>query len=344
MRYVIDLDPHQIYSLIGNLFLILCAISLVFFIFIRKNSSFKFLNKSYNYFHKNPKKVKRFFLIFALIFLLGYLSIQGYLYALDKSTTVFVDEKIVLIELDDYWNFNDTSDYYGGYGYTFEKYRAVSDLIDKYDFVATLGVTPYIFVESILENAPLINDVRMIDYLNELKDKGYELGMHGYNHCRNPYYCPKYEEVWYNILNGKRDLENLFEIPFSSYFPPGNEWTTEQYENVIKAGFKLIGNTHVSKAYFDDDIIITNRGYDPIYHYGWHAKDFRHTSVDEWIDAYDERNLFIIQLHPNTFDSQEKLDDLDIFLSYVKEDGAKVMTYSNFYDYIDERDGLIHAK
>jgi predicted deacetylase len=198
-------------------------------------------------------------------------------------------------------------------------------------------VTPYIFCETDLKNYALKDDEEMIEYLKDLQDKGYELGMHGYNHCRNAQYCPKYEEVWYNVFKGKRELEAIFETPFVSYFPPGNEWTTEQYENVKKAGFKLIGNTHVPRAYLDDHVIITPKGYDPIYVYGWYARDFRHTSYDEWIDAYEDTNLFIIQLHPNTFDSQEKLDDLDKFLSYVKDDGAKVMTYEDFYYYIGDK-------
>ncbi len=256
---------------------------------------------------------------------------------LDKSTTVFVDEKILIIEIDDYWNIDETSEYFERYGYTMERYRSVSNVIDKYGFTATLGLTPQIFVEELRENYPLEEDEEMIIYLNELEEKGYELAMHGYNHCRNTNYCPKYEEVWYNVLGGKMELQNLFGDNFMTYFPPGNTWTTEQYENVKKAGFLMIGNTHVPKAYFDGDVIIAPKGYDPIYHYGWYTLDFRHTPYSEWIDEYKDTNLFILQLHANTFDSQEKLDDLDKFLAHVKQDNAKVMTYREFYEYIMEK-------
>ena len=242
----------------------------------------------------------------------------------------------MIIELDDYWNIEDVENY-ERYGYTFDQFIPVTDTISKYGFRATLGVTPYIFDESTKENIPLIEDQQMIDYLKKLSDEGYELGMHGYNHCRNQYHCPKYEEVWFNVYNGKRELENIFNIQFNSYFPPGNYWTTEQYENVKRAGFKIIGNTHVPKAYFDSDVIITQKGYDPIYHYGWHAIDFRHTPYEEWIDEYEKDNLFILQLHPNTFDTLEKLDDLDKFLAYVKNDDVQVMTYKEFYDYISQK-------
>jgi len=337
MRYIIDLDPHQIYSLIGNVLLVFFIISLLFFIFVRKNVHLKFLNKFYYYLYNNINKVRKFVLILSLVFVLGFFAMQYVIYDVDKSTKVEVDEKIVIMELDDYWNFEDAMPYLGSYGYTFERYRDVSDIIDKYGFVATLGVTPYIFIESKRINIPLIEDGEMISYLKELQSKGYELGMHGYNHCRNQNYCPQYEEVWYNVFNGKMELEEIFGTSFVSYFPPGNAWTTEQYENVKKAGFLLIGNTHVPHAYLDEGVIITNKGYDPIDVYDWYGKDFRYTSYNEWIEDYKRNNLFIIQLHANTFDSQEKLDDLDKFLKYVKDDGAKVMTYKEFYYYIKEK-------
>ncbi len=333
----VKLDLHEVYSLIGNLLLVLFLISLILFILISRRLHLKFLNKSYRFFYNNSKKVKTFFLILFIIFLLGFLSFHYAIYDLDKSTTVEVDEKIVIIEIDDYWNIEDTSDYFERYGYTMERYRSISNLLDKHDFVASLGVTPYIFVEEERKNFALEEDGIMVDYLEELDSKGYELAMHGYNHCRNVNYCPQYEEVWFNVLNGKTELERIFSRPFMTYFPPGNYWTTEQYENVKKAGFNLIGNTHVPKAYFDENVIITNKAYDPIYFYGWYALDFRHTPVEEWIQNYENKNLFILQLHSNTFDSQEKLDDLDEFLKYVKNDGAKVMTYGDFYNYIQTK-------
>jgi len=340
MRYTIDLDPHQIYSLIGDLFLILFFISIVFLILVRKNIHLKFLNRVHQFFHNNPKKVKMFALIFSVILIGGFFTIQYKIYALDESTTVYVDEKIVIIEIDDYWNVNDTAGYFERYGYTMKDYKEVSDVLDKHMVKASLGVTPYIFVEETRENFALRDDEEMISYLKELDEKGYELAMHGYNHCRNVNYCPKYEEVWYNVFNGKLELEEIFGISFVSYFPPGNYWTTEQYENVKEAGFKVIGNTHVPKAYFDEEVIITNKAYDPIYVYEWYKLNFKHTPYKEWIEEYNEKNLFILQLHCNTFDSQKKLDDLDKFLKYVNEDGAKVMTYKEFYDYIDGKQTL----
>lgn len=284
------------------------------------------------------------FVVIALLLLFVYVSVLLYstqrtIYELDRDTKVNVEEKIVIIEIDDYWNIDEegAGPFFYEYGYTMERYREVSDIIDKYGFNASLGLTPFIFVESTRLNHALTDDEDMITYLKELDSKGYELAMHGYNHCRNQYYCPRYEEIWYNVYFGKMDLETAFKKPFVTYFPPGNQWTTEQYENVVKAGFKTIGNTHVPWAYFDEDVIITHKGYDPIYYYGWYAKDFRHTPVEVWIVEYEMRNLFILQLHCNTFDSPEKLADLDKFLARVKQDGAKVMTYRDFYDYIMEK-------
>lgn len=340
MRYTIDLDPHQIYSLIADFILVFFAISLIFLFLIRKNVHLKVLNKFYHFLYNNSKKVKVFVLIVSIILILGFFTIKYQIYAIDKSTTIYVDEKIVIIEIDDYWNIEDTADYFERYGYTMKDYLEVSDILNKHEAVASLGVTPYIFVEETRENFALRDDEEMVFYLKELDERGYELAMHGYNHCRNANYCPKYEEVWYNVFNGKLELEEIFGKSFVSYFPPGNYWTTEQYENVKRAGFLVIGNTPVPKAYFDEGVIITNRAYDPIYIYEWYALNFKHTSYEEWIEEYNTKNLFILQLHCNTFDSQEKLNDLDKFLDYIKKDGAKIMTYRDFYEYIQEKENL----
>ncbi len=336
-KYTMEVTLSEFYNLLSNVIMALVVISALIFFFVKFKLNIRFFRKITKFSENHQKGLVIFSLVLLIGFIMAFGIIKFVIYDLDKSTTVVVDEKIVIIELDDWWNFKDTKNYHTRYGYTFERFRSVTDIIDKYDFTATMGVTPHIFLEEIRENIPLENDPEMIDYINEMLDNGYEIGMHGYNHCRHAYYCPQYEEVWYNVDTGKRELESIFGINLISYFPPGNQWTTEQYENVKKAGFKLIGNTHVPKAYFDEDVIITQKGYDPIYVYKWYALDFRHTSYDEWIDEYEDTNLFILQLHQNTFDTQEKLDDLDKFFAHIKQDGAKVMTYKEFYNYIMEK-------
>jgi len=332
-----EMTLSEFYNMLSYVFIILIIIFALVFIFVKFRLNLRFFRKITEFSEKHQKGIVIFFLILFLVFVIAFGILKFIAYDLDKSTTVVVEEKILIIEIDDYWNIDETSQYFERYGYTMERFRSVSDVIDKHGFVATLGVTPQIFVEELRKNYPLNEDEEMMKYLKELNSKGYELGMHGYNHCRNVNYCPKYEEVWYNIFNGKMELEEMLGVSFMTYFPPGNTWTTEQYENVKKAGFLMIGNTHVPKAYFDENVIITQKGYDPIYVYKWYALDFKHTPYEEWVDEYNERNLFILQLHCNTFDSQEKLDDLDKFLKYVKEDGAKVMTYKEFYTYIMEK-------
>jgi uncharacterized protein len=327
-----ELTQSQIISKLGYLFLIL-SIFFLLGIILRRVGFFRKIRNKIKIKKKATEKILfGFMILFLLLFLLFFFLGMK----LDLQTSVKVHEKILIIELDDWWNIQNSSDYLGQFGYTLERYKQVTDIIDKYGFVATIGVTPYIFIEETGENIPLRDDSEMMKYIEEVSDKGYEIGMHGYNHCRNSFYCPAYEEIWYNVFEGKKEIEDLFGKSIYSYFPPGNAWTTEQYENVKRAGFVIIGNTHVPRAYFDENVIITPKGYDPIYYYGWYQLDFRHTPYEDWIKAYKKDNLFILQLHQNTFDSEEKLEDLDNFLSYVKEDGAKSMTYKEFYDYIKE--------
>jgi uncharacterized protein len=327
-------NAYNIFSLI---LIGLIIIVIPIFIFVKLGINIKILKKITRFSEKHKKGIVTFFLVllFSLIIAFGFFRYA--IYSLDKSTAVNVDEKILIIELDDYWNINETSPYFERYGYTPVRYRSVSDIIDKYGFVATLGVSPQIFVEDVKKDYPLEEDKKMVSYLKELNFKGYELAMHGYNHCQDEYYCPKYEEVWYNILNGKTDIEKILKVNITTYFPPGNIWTTGQYENVKKAGFLIIGNTKVPKAYFDGNVIITPKGYNPIYYYRWYSRNFSYSPYSEWINEYNKKNLFILQLHYNTFDSREKLDYLDKFLAYVKKDGAKVMTYREFYEYSMEK-------
>jgi predicted deacetylase len=338
------LDLNQVYSLIASYLMSLAFILFVLYLIFRFKLDLLFLKNLSRFFDRHRIAIRHSLIIVLIMSIVGFGIINYMNYELDQSTRVRVPEKLVIIEIDDYWNIRDTEPYYGDYGYTMENYYDVSNILDKYGYVATLGVAPYIFVDSIRKNFDLDEDGRMVNYLIELESKGYELAMHGYNHCLNPNYCPRYEEVYFNVNQGKEELEEIFGINFFTYLPPGNKWTTEQYNNVKSVDFKFIANTHVPIAYFDEDIIITPKGYDPVYHYDWHRKDFRHTSYEEWVSAYEKTEFFVLQLHCNTFDSQEKLDDLDMFLAYLYEDGAKVVTYKGAYELIfEEKKGVLKS-
>jgi predicted deacetylase len=325
------LDLHEIYSLVLGWITYLILIALAILLFIKSGKSIKFQEKLLKFSKKNKSLLIHLSLAVFILSLVAFGIMSYMISGLDTSTRAVSPQKLVIIEIDDYWNLEDTGEYFDKYGYNMETFRAVSDIIDKHNFVATLGVSPHIFIEETRETFDLKDDPIMISYLKELQDGGYELAMHGYSHCRNKYYCPKYEEVYFNVMQGKTEIEQLFGRRLITYLPPGNQWTTEQYENVKDAGFKFIANTHVPVAYYDEDVIITPKGYDPIYHYDWYGLDFRHTDYVEWIDAYEESDFFILQLHCNTFDTQEKLDDLDNFLAHLKENNVKVTTYSEAY-------------
>lgn len=337
------LGLHEIYSLIARFFFIIAILGLLLYLFFKSGRHTIFLQSLVIFSRKNKHFLIHLALMIFIVAIVAFGLMSYMIYALDVSTKVTPPGKIVVIEIDDYWNLEDTGEYFGKYGYDMETFRAVSNILDKYEYTASLGVSPHIFVEEIKETFALEDDLVMVSYLLELQDKGYELAMHGYSHCRNRYYCPKYEEVYFNILKGKSELEEMFGTEFVTYLPPGNEWTTEQYENVKGAGFKFIANTHVPIAYYDEDVIITPKGYDPIYHYAWYEIDFRHTGYEEWISSYEKTDFFILQLHCNTFDSQEKLDDLDKFLAYLKKKDTKVVTYSEAYDLLMEQDRILKS-
>ena len=62
-----------------------------------------------NYSEKNSRKIKKTTLWILIIFVLVFVYLQYAIYNLDVTTSVTVNEKIVIIELDDYWNFQNTS-------------------------------------------------------------------------------------------------------------------------------------------------------------------------------------------------------------------------------------------
>ena len=331
-----NLDLSQAYSLISGFILSLTIISFLIFLLVRSKYHLIILRRGLTFFENSEGKVKKFFFSLVILFAILFLVISYMQYELDASTKADLDKLVVVIEIDDYWNMEEGSPYFKLQGYSMENYRSVTDIIDKYGFVATLGASPHIFIESTRENLNLKDDQEMISYLKGLSSKGYEIAMHGYSHCRNEYYCPKYEEVYFNVLKGKEELEMMFAEEMFTYLPPGNSWTTDQYNNVKDSGFLMIANTHVPVLYFDENVIITPRAYDVVNYWGWQAGDFKHANYTEWVNALGKAkdNLFVLQLHSNTFDNQEKLDDLDSFLSYLEQEKIKVVTYREAYEMI----------
>lgn len=290
------------------------------------------LNRSCSLIAKNGKRIA--FALFILS-ILSYVSLLLLINQIDQETKVVNSKKLVIIEIDDFWNLK--GNHFRKYGYSTENYESVIGLIEDHGFTATLGVSPYVFVEETQDILSLRDDQGTIDYLILKKQNGHELAMHGYAHCRNKLYCPAYEENYLNILQGKRELDTLFSQNTLTYLPPGNEWSESQYDNVKKAGFLVIPNTHVEQPYWDKDVLITQRGFDVVSTWDWYNRDYMHYSYPEWIQAYEQSDVFIIQLHCNTFDSKEKLDDFDKFLEFLESEDVKVVTYEKAYNLLKEK-------
>jgi peptidoglycan/xylan/chitin deacetylase (PgdA/CDA1 family) len=241
-------------------------------------------------------------------------------------------QKKVVIEIDDLWNMEEGGQYFARYGYSLENYRALTDVLDRHGYVATLAVTPHIFIETENKTLPLRSDEAMLAYLRGLKSEGYEIAMHGYSHCLNRTYCDGEDASYENIADGKQELEDLFGSPLLTYVPPGNLWKEGQYQNVRSAGFKIMANSPFTSMRFDGGVLDIPRAYDPVQMWGWYTADFWLAPRNEWVAAMEKSDsVFVLQLHCNTFDTREELDDLDAFLTYLGGKNAKVMTYSQLY-------------
>lgn len=275
---------------------------------------------------KNRKKIiVDLFVLFAL----AQVVLLSILYAIDVETKVRSSQKLVIIEIDDFWNLQGNN--FAHYGYSIQNYESVISIIEKYNYTATLGASPYIFVEKKQVILPLRDDKTMVDYLKKKQAKGHEIAMHGYAHCRNKKFCPDYEENYLNILQGKRELDHLFNQSTFTYLPPGNFWDDEQYKNVKSVGFRIIPNTHLTNLYWDGSVLITPKGYDIVRSWNYYRKELPHYYYKDWIKSYEQSDVFILQLHSNTFDSQTKLDEFDSFLVYLHKKNATVVTYDKAY-------------
>jgi peptidoglycan/xylan/chitin deacetylase (PgdA/CDA1 family) len=310
---------EALYSTIPDLSNIISTLSYVVYATIALLLAVIFLKLRY---HKAAPKY--------LVLLIGIQIILLFAnYQIDIETRASANEKIVILEIDDFWNLE--HGYFKGNGYSIQNYESVISLIEKHNFSATLGASPYIFIEETQNMYSLSEDEAIVAYLKKKKKQGHEIAMHGYAHCRNSKFCPKYEENYLNILQGKKELDNLFNQSTTTYLPPGNFWDTAQYTNVKNTGFLIIPNTAVTKPYWDGDVLITQRGYDVVSKWDWYGGVNSHYKYEDWISEYNNFDIFIIQLHSNTFDSKEKLDDLDKFLNYLETNDVKVVTYQQAY-------------
>ena len=150
-----ELTQSELYNLISDILIILIIIFVVIFILVKSRANIRFFRKLTIFSEKHQKGIKIITLTILIIIILLFGILRYMINDLDESTKVKVEEKILIIEIDDYWNIDEALQYFERYGYTLERYRSVSNIIDKYGFTATLGVTPFIFVEDIRENFPL---------------------------------------------------------------------------------------------------------------------------------------------------------------------------------------------
>ncbi len=265
-----------------------------------------------------------------LLVILGALTIQwANAQWLDAHTRANAPFKITIIEIDDYWNIQDGS--FAPYGYTYERYEKVLRLIESHGYRATLGAVPRIFNEEKRTQNILAEDVAMTRFLQAAKEAEHEIAQHGFTHCRNVELCNGVEENYENIAKGKKELEAIFG-PIRTYLPPGNSWNNTQYYNAKVLGFDTVGNTHVPRPYFDGGTLITHRGFDVVSRWEWYNRRFDHHPLEKWIKSYEnEPQVFILQLHSNTFDTEEKRADLGGFLDYLNAQNATVLTYRQVY-------------
>lgn len=238
-------------------------------------------------------------------------------------------EKHVIIRIDDIWCLENNS--LQEYGYTFDGLERIYNIIDNYDFKGVISITPFIYDEKIGNAHPLENDAQVLEFIEKVKNRKWEIAQHGYSHCGEYPHCYNYHENITTIETGKLYLENLLHTNIQTYVSPQGLWRKGILSSVKEVDFKVATVDSSAFIGWDNDLLITPKSFDVVDRWGWFPKNFPFKNYDEWIKEFKNRDIFILVLHYNTFDSEEKFKMLDNFLSHVNKSQAKVVTYRDLY-------------
>lgn len=207
----------------------------------------------------------------------------------------------------------------------------------------TLGVIPFI------GNHTLAEDPTLVDYLKNLTRTHpnlFEIALHGYNHQPlSDFYGGsefgglEYPDQYGRICLGKNLLKETLNVDIVTFIPPFDTYDNTTAIALKKLDFKVVsGGAWFTEAYYNrTDFFIMHE----ILHvpasqefircwenHTFHTLDFLKTRFD---DFYKKCSIYIQTIHYFTFTTEEKLDQLEAFIDYIKGHmGIKFMTFRSF--------------
>ena len=233
--------------------------------------------------------------------------------------------------------------------FAFDRLVKVNNIFTEEAVPVTLGVIPFI------GNRTLAEDPTLVDYLKNLKSihpNLFEIALHGYDHqMLSDFYGGsefggiEYPTQYGRISLGKKSLKETLNVDPVTFIPPFDTYDNNTALALKELGFKAVsGGAWFTEVYYNrtnpfitQEIVHLPESQAFIMNWENHTfytLNFLKTRFD---DFYEKRLIYIQMIHFFTFTSQEKLDQLQGFIDFIKNhEKVKFMTLRSFAEaYLD---------
>jgi peptidoglycan/xylan/chitin deacetylase (PgdA/CDA1 family) len=233
--------------------------------------------------------------------------------------------------------------------FAFDRLVEVNNIFTEEAVPVTLSVIPFI------GNHTLAQDPTLSDYLKNLTRTHpnlFEIAMQGYSHqLLSDFYggsefgSLEYPNQYGRIYLGKKSLKETLNVDPVTFIPPFDTYDNNTALALEELGFKAVsGGAWFTEAYYNrtNPFIMQEILHVPASqafiknweNHTFHTLDFLKTRFD---DFYEKRLIYIQTIHFFTFTSQEKLDQLEAFIDFIKNhEKVKFMTLRSFAEaYLD---------
>lgn len=197
-----------------------------------------------------------------------------------------------------------------GANYDLEEFQKVIETLERHPDTYTKLVL--MVIPNYHEEYPFNNDPEFVTYLNELEDRGYVLGVHGYTHIGEEFNVSGKEAADIIQMADNEFANNGFGRS-TVFLPPRWKYTPESLEVAID---------RFDEFYADNGIYINGTFIrHPVHEYTSDSMDFAYE--DEMLKAKkDYKNsdeVFRLSMHLAFASSEKHLRLLDEFLNWTKE-------------------------
>lgn len=227
--------------------------------------------------------------------------------------------------------------------FAFDHLVEVNNIFTEEAVPVTLGVIPF------AGNHTLTEDPTLVDYLKNLKTihpNFFEIALHGYNHqlLSDFYGGSEFGDLEYptqlgRIYLGKELLKETLDVDPVTFIPPFDTYDNNTARALKELDLKVVsGGAWFTELYYNrtNPFIMQEVLHVPASqafiknwkNHTFYTLNFLKTRFDEF---YEKRLIYLQTIHFFTFTSQEKLDQLEAFINFIKNhEKVKFMTIRGF--------------